>query len=62
MSKTADYFLELQEYVYDAMFHGAQTEGDVREYIREFHPSFNVIESALIGVFEDYVDQNWSNA
>ena len=60
MSKTSNYFLELQEYVYDALAFGATDEWSVREYIKEFHPSFVIIESALTGVFEDYLDEYWS--
>lgn len=62
MSKMTDnYFIQLQEYVYDAIADGAANESDVREHIKEWHPGFNIIESILMGVFDDYLDQYWSS-
>lgn len=56
MSTMSDLYIELQNYVCDAMEYGAANESDVIQYLKEFHPDFPVQydESLIASMVEDY--------
>ena len=59
MGRVSDLYLELQEYVGDALYAGAANVSDIMEHVKATHPNFVLPynEEVIENILDDYLGE-----